>query len=110
MTPTTSDPCRDDLKPLEIHQPEGVSFTVDGNHLSWQRWDLRVGLDPVEGLVLHDVGYQDGDRRRPVLARAALSEMVVPYGCPRSGPPVEERLRRGRMGPRPLRELTQAGL
>ncbi len=58
-----------------------MSFTVDGNHLSWQRWDLRVALDPVEGLVLHDVGYQDGDRRRPVLHRASLSEMVVPYGA-----------------------------
>ncbi|HEY8060309.1 MAG TPA: primary-amine oxidase [Acidimicrobiales bacterium] len=75
-------PLRDGLKPLEISQPEGVSFTVDGNHLSWQRWDLRVGMDPVEGLVLYDVGYQDGDRRRSVLARAALSEMVVPYGSP----------------------------
>ncbi|HEY8060398.1 MAG TPA: hypothetical protein VID94_16660, partial [Acidimicrobiales bacterium] len=75
-------PLRDGLKPLEISQPQGVSFTVDGNHLSWQRWDLRVGMDPVEGLVLYDVGYQDGDRRRPVLARAALSEMVVPYGSP----------------------------
>ena len=73
-------PLRTDLKPLEIHQPEGVSFTVDGNHLTWQRWDLRVGLDPVEGLVLHDVAYQDGDRRRPILHRASLSEMVVPYG------------------------------
>ncbi len=73
-------PLRDDLRPLEIHQPEGVSFTVEGNHLSWQRWDLRVILDPIEGLVLHDVAYQDGDRRRPVLARASLSEMVVPYG------------------------------
>src|SRR5690606_36180017 len=65
-----------------IHQPEGVSFTVDGNHLAWQRWDLRVALDPVEGLVLHDVAYQDGDRRRTILHRASLSEMVVPYGAP----------------------------
>jgi primary-amine oxidase len=73
-------PLRADLRPLEIHQPEGVSFTVDGNHVAWQRWDLRVGMDPVEGLVLHDVGYQDGDRRRRILHRASLSEMVVPYG------------------------------
>ena len=74
-------PLRDDLRPLEIAQPEGVSFTVEGNHLRWQRWDLRVGMDPVEGLVLYEVGYTDGGRRRPVLDRASLSEMVVPYGA-----------------------------
>lgn len=71
-------PLRTDLKPLRIEQPEGVSFTVDGNHLRWQKWDLRVLMDPTEGLVLHQVAY-DG---RPILHRAALSEMVVPYGAP----------------------------
>jgi primary-amine oxidase len=70
-------PLRTDLQPLVIQQPEGVSFTVDGNHLSWQKWDLRVVLDPVEGLVLHEVSY-DG---RPIVHRASLSEMVVPYGA-----------------------------
>ena len=70
-------PLRTDLKPLVIQQPEGVSFTVDGNHLTWQKWDLRVALDPVEGLVLHEVTY-DG---RPIVHRASLSEMVVPYGA-----------------------------
>jgi primary-amine oxidase len=73
-------PLRTDLKPLAIHQPDGVSFTLDGHHLRWQRWDLRLALDPTEGLVLHDVAYEDGGRRRSVLHRAALSEMVVPYG------------------------------
>jgi primary-amine oxidase len=70
-------PLRTDLKPLSIQQPDGVSFTVDGNHLRWQKWDLRVALDPVEGLVLHEVSY-DG---RPIVHRASLSEMVVPYGA-----------------------------
>jgi primary-amine oxidase len=73
-------PLRTDLKPLEITQPEGPSFTVDGHLVRWQRWQLRVAIDPVEGLVLYDVGYEDNGRVRPVLARAALSEMVVPYG------------------------------
>jgi len=36
---------RDDLKPLEISQPEGVSFTLDGNALRWQKWSLRVGFN-----------------------------------------------------------------
>jgi primary-amine oxidase len=73
-------PMRTDLRPLEITQPDGPSFTVDGNEIRWQRWQLRVAMDPIEGLVLHQVGYRDGDRLRPILHRAALSEMVVPYG------------------------------
>ena len=37
---------RDDLRPLEISQPEGTSFQLDGNALSWQPLscaDLRPG-------------------------------------------------------------------
>ena len=51
---------RDDLKPLEVTQPEGVSFTLDGNALRWQKWSLRVGFNHREGMVLHTVGYDDG--------------------------------------------------
>lgn len=73
-------PARTSLRPLEIVQPDGPSFTVDGNLLSWENWRLRVSMDPIEGLVLHQVGWDDGTRVRPILHRAALSEMVVPYG------------------------------
>jgi primary-amine oxidase len=75
-------PLRDDLKPFEITQPDGPSFEVDGHHVRWSRWAFRVGWDPYEGLVLHTVSYHDGDRVRPVLHRASISEMVVPYGDP----------------------------
>ena len=75
-------PVRTDLKPLDILQPEGPSFTVDGNLVQWQKWSFRVGFDPYEGLVLHTVTYDDGGRTRPVLHRASISEMVVPYGDP----------------------------
>jgi primary-amine oxidase len=75
-------PLRTGLKPLEITQPEGPSFTVEGNLVQWQHWSLRVSMDPYEGLVLHTVGYEDGGRVRPILHRAAVSEMVVPYGDP----------------------------
>jgi primary-amine oxidase len=80
--PEDNEPLRDDLRPLEISQPDGPSFTVDGNRLCWQRWSLRVALDPLEGLVLHTVGYEDGGRTRAILHRASISEMVVPYGDP----------------------------
>jgi primary-amine oxidase len=71
---------RDDVRPISITQPEGPSFTVDGWSVSWQKWRLRVGFNPREGLVLHQVGYVDQGRLRPVVYRASLSEMVVPYG------------------------------
>jgi primary-amine oxidase len=73
---------RTDLKPLEITQPEGASFTVEGNLVQWQKWSMRVAMDPYEGLVLHTIGYEDGGRIRPILHRASVSEMVVPYGEP----------------------------
>ncbi len=78
-------PMRDDLKPLEIHQPEGASFTVEGNLVRWQKWSFRVGFTAREGLVLHRVGYDDGGRTRSVLARASFCEMAVPYGDPTMG-------------------------
>ncbi len=71
---------RTDVKPIEITQPEGPSFTVDGWAVAWQKWSLRVGFNPREGLVLHQVGYDDKGTVRPIVYRASLSEMVVPYG------------------------------
>ena len=74
---------RTDLKPISITQPEGPSFTVDGNLVQWQKWQFRIAFDPFEGLVLHQVGYNDDDGRlRSILHRASISEMVVPYGDP----------------------------
>jgi primary-amine oxidase len=71
---------RSDLRPIEITQPEGPSFTVEGHEIRWQKWRLRIGFTAREGLVLHTVAYEDADRLRPVLYRASFSEMVIPYG------------------------------
>ncbi len=75
-------PLRDDIAALEITQPDGAGFTLEGRVLSWQRWQVHVGFTPREGLVLHRLGYHDGGRLRSILHRASLSEMVVPYGDP----------------------------
>jgi primary-amine oxidase len=74
---------RSGLKPVEIRQPEGPSFELAGHELRWQRWRMRIGFTPREGLVLHTVGYEDQGRERPVLYRASIADMVVPYGDPR---------------------------
>jgi primary-amine oxidase len=78
--PASVGPMRSDLRPIEISQPEGPSFEVDGHAISWQKWSFRISLHPTQGLVLHDVGYLDDGRRRSILHRASLSDMVVPYG------------------------------
>ncbi len=80
--PEDNQPTRDDLRELTIAQPQGPSFTVDGNLVRWQRWSLRVSMHPFEGLVLHTIGYDDGGRTRPIVYRASICEMVVPYGDP----------------------------
>jgi primary-amine oxidase len=79
-TPEHVGPARTSLKPLEITQPEGPSFTVDGNHVEWENWKLRVGFNAQDGLVLNQVSFRDGDEDRMVLHRASVPEMVVPYG------------------------------
>ncbi len=73
---------RADLKPLEITQPEGASFTLDGRLLRWQRWTMRIGFTPREGLVLHRVGYEQDGEPRPIAHRMSFAEMVVPYRDP----------------------------
>lgn len=73
---------RQTQRPIEIIQPEGASFTVDGNLVSWEKWQFRIGFDQVEGLTLHQIGFTDGERLRPIVYRASVAEMVVPYGDP----------------------------
>ena len=75
-------PLRTDLKPIEIVQPEGPSFTLDGNVISWQKWSFHIGFDAREGLVLSRIAFDDRGVRRDVLHRASIAEMVVPYGDP----------------------------
>ncbi|MBI3553711.1 MAG: primary-amine oxidase [Elusimicrobia bacterium] len=73
---------REAPKPFETLQSEGPSFTVSGHEVRWQNWRFRFALHPREGLVLYTVGYEGEDQVRPILYRASLSEMVVPYGDP----------------------------
>ncbi|KAH8835989.1 copper amine oxidase [Flagelloscypha sp. PMI_526] len=73
---------RDDLKPLHVLQPEGVSFSMKGNELEWQKWKMHVSFSHREGIVLSTVTYNDGGLVRPVFYRMNLAEMVVPYAAP----------------------------
>jgi primary-amine oxidase len=75
-------PHRTSQKPIHITQPEGPSFTVDGPLVTWEKWSLRLGYDMREGLTLHQIGFEDGGRTRPIVYRASVAEMMVPYGDP----------------------------
>jgi primary-amine oxidase len=73
---------RTDIMPLEITQPAGPSFEVDGYQVRWQKWSFVIGFNAREGLTLHHLRYRDDGRDRSILYRASLTEMVVPYGDP----------------------------
>ncbi|KAL4785038.1 copper amine oxidase [Aspergillus varians] len=75
-----SESLRTDLKPYIVQQPEGPSFTAIGNEVSWQKWRFRVGFNSREGLVIHNLTYDN----RSVFYRLSMSEMTVPYGDPRA--------------------------
>ncbi|WYZ43571.1 hypothetical protein EsH8_VII_000007 [Colletotrichum jinshuiense] len=70
---------RKDLKELVVIQPNGPSFSIDGDVIEWQKWKMRLTFNFREGMVLHQVSY-DG---RPLFYRVSLSDMTVPYGDPR---------------------------
>lgn len=68
------------LKPLEITQPEGASFVVDGWEIQWERWRFRLGHCQREGLVIHDVRFVDEGVERKIAHRMSIAELVIPYG------------------------------
>jgi primary-amine oxidase len=44
------------------------------------QWSFFIGFTPKEGIVIHDIRYDD----RLVFHRLSMSEMTVPYGDPRA--------------------------
>ena len=73
------------LKDLAIVQSEGPSFSVEGWKVNWERWNLRVGFCQREGLVIHNVKFQDQDKERKIAHRLSIAELVIPYGDPSQG-------------------------
>ena len=68
--------------PITVQQPLGPGFRLDGQTVSWQKWSFHFRIDRRMGLILNNVGYQDGDRLRSILYEASLSEIFVPYMDP----------------------------
>lgn len=76
---------RQTVKPLEIHQPEGPGFAVEGWRVTWEKWSMRLGFCPREGLTIHDVWYDDDGTARKIAHRMSIAELVIPYGDPSPG-------------------------
>lgn len=73
---------REDIKPLHVIQPEGVSFKMNGHELEWQKWKMHISFSHREGIALSTITYNDNGVVRPIFYRLSLAEMVVPYAAP----------------------------
>ncbi|ODV66966.1 peroxisomal copper amine oxidase [Hyphopichia burtonii NRRL Y-1933] len=69
-------------KQINITQPEGVSFNMNGRVMEWSNFKFHIGFNYREGIVLSDITYNDHGKERPLFHRISLSEMIVPYGSP----------------------------
>ena len=78
-------PLREIPTPISVQQPLGPSFRLDGHTVSWQKWNFHFRLDRRVGLVVTNVGYEDGGKLRSILYEGSLSEMFVPYMDPSEG-------------------------
>ena len=74
-------PYREDLRPIDVSQPEGTSLQLDGRALSWGPWRVRIGFNPRESLTLHDLAFDEGDGAgpRPIAHRLSIAELAIPY-------------------------------
>ncbi len=65
---------------LEAEQrPLPDKIVIHGNQISWRKWQFHASVQPRDGLVISGLSLHDGQRVRPIIHRASLSEMVVPY-------------------------------
>ncbi|MBI3554690.1 MAG: primary-amine oxidase [Deltaproteobacteria bacterium] len=68
------------LKRLESKMPEGASFKIEGQEISWSHWKFRYSMDPMQGLQLFHVRFADSEKERSIIYKIALADMLVPYG------------------------------
>ncbi|WP_416424136.1 primary-amine oxidase [Pseudomonas sp. App30] len=73
------------VKPLDITEPEGKNYTITGNSIHWQNWDLHLRLDSRVGPILSTVTYDDKGTKRKIMYEGSLGGMIVPYGDPDVG-------------------------
>ncbi|MGK0462736.1 MAG: primary-amine oxidase [Candidatus Azotimanducaceae bacterium] len=68
--------------PINIEQPLGPSFAMEGHVVNWDKWRFHWRGDQKVGLIISTVSWNDGDVTRPVMFEGHLSELFVPYMSP----------------------------
>ena len=102
---------RDDITPLEITQPEGPSFTVDGRVRPLAALAAPRRLHAARGARAATASAtRTAAALRPILHRASLSRDGRPLRRPQPDALLEERVRRGRVRRRRRRLAADARL
>ena len=86
-------PLRSGLRPLDISQPEGPSFTIEGGLCVAGLVDEGLDERPRGAGAAHHRATSIGGRVRPILFRASMTRWSSPTARP-APCSVEERLRR----------------
>ena len=74
--PEVRGPASGAVTPLRVG---GRSFKIDGHVVDWGAWRFRFGFNLREGLVLYQLSFDDHGRRRSIVYRASLSEIISRY-------------------------------
>lgn len=77
--PEAIGPTREAPNRVTMVQPDGPSYTLNGQQVSWQNWKFQFRVDPRRGVVVSQVRYADGGRDRSIMYQGSLSELFVPY-------------------------------
>jgi len=67
---------------MQVSQPGGPGFTLNGEEVQWQNWSFRLRSDQRVGVVVSLASWHEDDEIRPVMYQGFLSEIFVPYMDP----------------------------
>ena len=62
--------------------PKAPASPSTATEITWADWSFRFGFDVARGPDAAPAVVRDGDVERPVIYRASIAEMVVPYADP----------------------------
>ena len=78
------------IKPLVSVMPEGPSYVLDGNLVTWADWSFRWYLDPIYGVQLFKITYNNRTtwRENPnlppvneeIIYKMNIAEIITAYG------------------------------